>query len=384
MTVELAKAEDELAETEWERQISEQKKMLDMLYEEYSLVLNERLDNTEALLEEMIGTVNANADSINTTLTEVADNVGYTMTESMQSIWNGSTEALDGVISTYGDDFGEKMTAANNVLNRIEANTAAMIANSDEQAEETVEDTTPTTDPDPDVTAPTTPTEPEPSTPTEPAPQEKTITIGGKINAKGAKIYDYAGDKSGENQHFSKDPIYTVLDEKSGYLKVRHHKLSSGVTGWFKKSDVKAYKTGGLVDYTGLAQLDGTPGKPELVLNAQDTANFIALKETLQRMSEQGLSFGTSYGSSYVQQLSGITDISKKVASIRDTSGINTGVNIGDTQITIEIDHVADYNDFLRQLQKDKQFEKFIQSMTVDRLVGGMSLKKHKFQFGNK
>lgn len=383
LRVQLEEAESNLEETEYTQYIADQKKLLDELYLEYETVLNERLDNTEALLEEMIGTVNANADSINTTLIEVTDGVGYTMTESMQSIWNGSTEALDGIISTYGDDFGEKMTAANNVLSQIEANTAAMVANSDEQAEETVEDTTPTTDPDPDVTAPTTPTEPEPSTPTEPPPQEKTITIGGKINAKGAKIYDYAGDKSGENQYFSKDPIYTVLDEKSGYLKVRHHKLSSGVTGWFKKSDVKAYKTGGLVDYTGLAQLDGTPGKPELVLNAHDTANFIALKETLQRMSEQGLSFGTSYGSAYVQSLSGITDISKKIASIRDASGINTGVNIGDTQITIEIDHVEDYNDFVAQLQKDKQFERFVQSMTVDRLVGGTSLKKNKY-FGNR
>ncbi len=383
LKVQLEEAESNLEETEYTQYIADQKKLLDELYLEYETVLNERLDNTEALLEEMIGAVNENSGSINTTLTEVADSVGYTMTESMQSIWNGSTEALDGIISTYGDDFGEKMTAANNVLSQIEANTAAMIANSDEQAEETVDDTTPTTDPDPDVTAPTTPTEPEPSTPSEPAPQEKTITIGGKINAKGAKIYDYAGDKSGENQYFSKDPIYTVLDEKSGYLKVRHHKLSSGVTGWFKKSDVKAYKTGGLVDYTGLAQLDGTPGKPELVLNAQDTANFIALKETLQRMSEQGLSFGTSYGSAYVQSLSGITDISKKIASIRDTSGINTGVNIGDTQITIEIDHVEDYNDFVAQLQKDKQFERFVQSMTVDRLVGGTSLKKNKY-FGNR
>ena len=383
LRVQLEEAESNLEETEYTQYIADQKKLLDELYLEYETVLNERLDNTEALLEEMICAVNENSGSINTTLTEVADSVGYTMTESMQSIWNGSTEALDGIISTYGDDFGEKMTAANNVLSQIEANTAAMIANSDEQAEETVEDTTPTTDPDPDVTAPTTPTEPEPSTPSEPAPQEKTITVGGKINAKGAKIYDYAGDKSGENQYFSKDPIYTVLDEKSGYLKVRHHKLSSGVTGWFKKSDVKAYKTGGLVDYTGLAQLDGTPGKPELVLNAQDTANFIALKETLQRMSEQGLSFGTSYGSAYVQSLSGITDISKKIASIRDTSGINTGVNIGDTQITIEIDHVEDYNDFVAQLQKDKQFERFVQSMTVDRLVGGTSLKKNKY-FGNR
>ena len=382
LTVQLEEAQSDLEETEYQQYISDQKKLLDELYDEYQAVLNERLDNTEALLEEMIGSVNSNTDSINSTLTEAADNVGYTMSESMQSIWNGSTEALDGTLSVYGDGFNEKLTAINNVLSQIQANTAAMIANSDEIAEEDISTTNPETEPTPSSDSPeTTPTEPEVDTPVEPA--EKEITIGGKINAKGAKIYDYAGDNSGENQYFAKDPIYTVLGESNGYLKVRHHKLSSGVTGWFKRKDVKAYKTGGLVDYTGLAQLDGTPTKPELVLNAQDTQNFLALKETLKRMTQQELSLGTSYGSDYVQQLSGITDISKKIAAIRDGNGVNTGVTVGDIEINIPIEHVDDYNDFVSKLQKDKQFERFVQSMTVDRLVGGGSLKKNKY-FGNR
>lgn len=41
------------------------------------------------------------------------------------------------------------------------------------------------------------------------------------------------------------------------------------------------YATGGLATHTGPAWLDGTPTKPELVLNAQDTKNFIALKDVL-------------------------------------------------------------------------------------------------------
>ena len=43
----------------------------------------------------------------------------------------------------------------------------------------------------------------------------------------------------------------------------------------------KTYKTGGLADFTGPAWLDGTPSSPELVLNAQDTKNFIVLKDIL-------------------------------------------------------------------------------------------------------
>ena len=56
-----------------------------------------------------------------------------------------------------------------------------------------------------------------------------------------------------------------------------------------QKQGVKQFLTGGLANYTGPAWLDGTPSKPELVLNAQDTKNFIALKDVLSKaMSSTG------------------------------------------------------------------------------------------------
>lgn len=42
-----------------------------------------------------------------------------------------------------------------------------------------------------------------------------------------------------------------------------------------------AFKTGGLADFTGPAWLDGTKSRPELVLNARDTQNFVQLKDIL-------------------------------------------------------------------------------------------------------
>ena len=44
------------------------------------------------------------------------------------------------------------------------------------------------------------------------------------------------------------------------------------------------YKEGGLADFTGPAWLDGTKTRPEMVLNAQDTENFIKLKDTLSSL----------------------------------------------------------------------------------------------------
>ena len=376
MTIELAESKEELEQAEYEQYISDQKKLLDELYLEYETILNQRLDNVDALIGDMITAVNDSSGSINETLTTTADSVGYTMTQNMQSIWNGATGALDGTISKYGDDFSTKFTAVQSVLSSIQANTAAMVAASDEQAEETVENTNPETTP----SAPTTPTTPPATQPTTPTtPTEKTITVGGKINAKGAKIYDYAGDKSGENQYFSKDPIYTVLAEKSGYLKVRHHKLSSGVTGWFKKSDVKAYKTGGLVDYTGLAKVDGTPGKPELMLNAEDTKNFLELRDLLRVLSSQSLTVG-SYGFGS-PTLSGVSDLSRMLSTLRTANGGTFGTTIGDVEITIPIERVDDYNDFVTKLRNDPKFENMLLDVTIGRLAGGSSLAKNKYKW---
>ena len=55
-----------------------------------------------------------------------------------------------------------------------------------------------------------------------------------------------------------------------------------------KKKKYKKYETGGLADYTGPAWLDGTPSKPEIVLNATDTKNFIQLRDILSSVMKGG------------------------------------------------------------------------------------------------
>ena len=47
-------------------------------------------------------------------------------------------------------------------------------------------------------------------------------------------------------------------------------------------SKIPAYLHGGLVDMTGPAWLDGTKSRPEIVLNAKDTQNFLELTEALR------------------------------------------------------------------------------------------------------
>ena len=56
------------------------------------------------------------------------------------------------------------------------------------------------------------------------------------------------------------------------------------------------FATGGLASYTGPAWLDGTPSKPELVLNAADTKNFLALRDVLSSAMKSTSAVTNSYG----------------------------------------------------------------------------------------
>lgn len=142
-----------------------------------------------------------------------------------------------------------------------------------------------------------------------------------------------------------------------------------------KSDDIKAFASGGLADFTGLAKLDGTPSKPELVLNPNETKAFLALRDTLKSINLSALNA--------IPYLSGFKSMGlqertmMRIINDHGTSAI-PGVSVGD--INISIDHVQDYNDFIRQLRSDPTAERIIQAMTIDRLAGKSPLRKKHVQ----
>lgn len=63
-----------------------------------------------------------------------------------------------------------------------------------------------------------------------------------------------------------------------------------------KKYTKYKYKTGGLADFTGPAWLDGTPSKPEYILNAAQTQKFFSLVDVLEGFDEkESKSSGDNY-----------------------------------------------------------------------------------------
>lgn len=101
----------------------------------------------------------------------------------------------------------------------------------------------------------------------------------------------------------------------------------SGWSGWYTAAALQAYKKGGLADFTGPAWLDGTKSRPEAVLNARDTENFLQLRdilgEVLTKTRDLGNSNSENNGDNYydidiqVDRLSNDYDVDQLVRKIK-------------------------------------------------------------------
>ena len=85
---------------------------------------------------------------------------------------------------------------------------------------------------------------------------------------------------------------------------------------------LRAYKTGGIADFTGPAWLDGTPSKPEYVLNSAQTERFFSLIDVLEKYDTDDKKKSSS-GDNYfdieinVEKLENDYDVEKLANKIR-------------------------------------------------------------------
>ncbi len=332
--VELEDAKETLSETEREQQLREEEKLLTSLMDSAAEWQNQRLDDITGLIQSAIDSTNSNGSTISDTLKDVTGDVGYVLSEQMQSIWDGTGKNI----------VGDGITTVNSTLSDIKNLVAKMVSDSNAVADSNVKDTQTSVTPSTTVT----PTVSKPSTTSNSSSNDNVITVGSRINAGNALIYRQANGTKGYHQFYDENPYYVIIGQKGNFWKVRHQSLSSGTTGWFKKSDVKAYATGGKVDYTGLAMVHGSKSKPELMLNAKDTENFIALKDALSVVAKTNM-------------FDAIGNYAK-LPNFVPNNNSNKNVEIHFENMTFP--NVKNADDFITDLQHSKRFENIILEIT--------------------
>ena len=114
---------------------------------------------------------------------------------------------------------------------------------------------------------------------------------------------------------------------------------------------MKKYKDGGLADFTGIAQLDGTPTKPELVLNPYETQDFLAMVKEFREIKFMA------------PKLELPSALNNRPQSITFEGGINISVD------TLEDD--ADFEDLATRV-KDAVNEMMYEEITRGQGMGGI------------
>ena len=289
LQAELLAANTELEEFYYNHSIDTQKDALDKEYDSYEQnkqdemdALDEWLKQQEAVIQESFDIIKANAETVLATIRDTANEYGVQISDAITEPWKNNETALSDYSGVFNSTIGnlsaavdafigklnellnkqnEIINSANDMANSVIDSTNQSFANATESQNVPVTGWDPYGGPNfSDTGSGSWGSSGENA-------GSSNIQVGGKINAGNAPIYDNIG-ATPEKQYFKNDPIYTVLKENGDWIQVRWHKASSGVTGWFKKSDVSAYAKGTLgTQKDQLALIDELGEELQLVPN---------------------------------------------------------------------------------------------------------------------
>ena len=408
--MELESARQDLQETEMDKVLEDTSALLDNLFLEAETLLNSRLDNVDALLEQVIETINIaasadgniatalgsegaiaiavsdNAISIKDTLASETNKVGTTLSNAMNSIWNTGDGNAKSVLTTYGENFQKQQTTTNTVLNSIKANIDRMVDDVDKNAQKKVE-----------------------TTKTNPSSKVNTITNnssnnGNKGNNGGNKqpskpsvtdniikgisaaIWIYGKNSGWGNNPFRENKLSDRIGA-SNAKKVQDYINKHGLNGdlynfWVQngknldKYKYNAFKLG--VEDINTAQLAWTQEgkKREFIVRPSDGAILtpVAKGDSILNATASGNIWNMANNpAEFIKE-----NLKLDASSVPNTSNVNNSIVQNFENITFSMPNVHGYNELLSEMQRDPKFEKFILSMTIDQIAGRSKLAKGK------
>ena len=385
----LADARQDLEETQYERSIADQKKLLDDLYNDYEEMLNLRLDNIDMLVQDVITNVNAESAGIRETLETVSSNVGYNMTESMNTIWSSANN----VITTYGDKFSTQLTgvlqAINDLKNLLQQQVDA--ANKKAQTNTTAAKKPSTTTNNKPSTKPSTNTNTNQNT----TQGNGKVEIGDAVKFLSGSYYYSSDGQTPTGDEMHGQTVYVTHINTASWAKKQYHiardKAGNRPLGWVDISQISGFKNG--TDYVPYDQLatvaeDGAEG----IVHADGRLEKVkALSESDAVINNKSFRNLLNFSANPVEVLrdailgnqvipKDFIDVSTPVAPVTN----NVTNNITNT-VNIDVDNPADYNEFYKEImvrfQNDKKAETMVQDMTIGRLNGKSSYYKYRTKF---
>ena len=399
----LKSAQDDMEETQYDKYVSDQKKLLDELKHDYKKALDDRMDNVDVLISDAIASINSNSSNISQTLQTESKNVGYTLSGEMQTIWTSQSQ----VLSLYDDKFKTRFTGVTTAIGNVYERQKSMIDAIDKMAEKLVAKA------DQMLQQPTQTNTDDNKTDTGKTDDNKTDTNTGDgkdHHLDGAllwgegeydKLHKNDNNKTGNNKAEVGDKVtyvsgrYYEASDGSGasgnmYLgkKVKITRINKGSKypyaidatdgtelGWVKLNQLKGYASG--IMRVPNDQLAWTQEQGEEAIVRNDGSILTPLSRDVSVLNADMTKNLWDFMGNPGSFLSDYSDGEKFGVKNVDNS---SSVDVGGVTIQCNMPNVQNANDLLHELTTNKDIEKAICAMTIGRAMGGSSLAKYKYK----
>ncbi|NSF38877.1 phage tail tape measure protein [Blautia wexlerae] len=405
----LKSAQDDMEETQYDKYVSDQKKLLDELKQDYKKALDDRMDNVDVLISDAIASINSNSSNISQTLQTESKNVGYTLSGEMQTIWTSQSQALSLYDGKFDTRFTGVTTAIGNVYDRqkdmidaIDTMAEKLVAKADQMLQqptktegvlEEVEQK-----PDKDNVAEGNPTPDPPKVsddesirdavlvdPDEPKKKpnkndnKKTgngkAEVGDKVTYVSGRYYgDSDGGHGSGNYYLGKKVKITRINKGSKYP-YAIDATDGTELGWVKLNQLKGYASG--IMRVPNDQLAWTQEQGEEAIVRNDGSILTPLSRDVSVLNADMTKNLWDFMGNPGSFLSNYSDGEKFGVKNVDNS---SSVDVGGVTIQCNMPNVQNANDLLHELTTNKDIEKAIKAMTIDRIRGGSSLAKYKYR----
>lgn len=360
LKADLTDAQKDLEDAQYDKWYSDQQDMLDRLAEEYAALISEQSRNEQEVFQEMIGYVNANAQEIQDTISSTAQKWDYVLSHGIDAVLE---PGINGITDIGQNIYREilRLYELNERMYRVSADLADLGV-TDYGLETTISDET---------------------------------TARNFIE----RLYNGL-----PGRHSEEDGLHYWMN-----------KLMNGETvqemleGFLNSDEYKAL--GKSASDTILDFYEGLLGRPAETAGYQYWMDKYNSGMSLSEIGSHGFLYSDEFLSrdQWMRMLDAqpsdidYTAFAKRgLIPVNTNSLISTGfipqihtpdypelpnitrsgnTSFGDINIHIPIEHVADYNDFVSQIQRDGKFEKMIQDMTIGQLAGKNRLSKNSYKW---
>lgn len=391
-------AKDDLKDTEYEKLISDTQAILDNLADTTKTWLDGRLDSFDITMQEIIDQSNENASNISQTITDTAENYGYKLSESMSNIWSTNASNITNGINSVLGDFSNKFVEGNNAINKvcgdINAAVQGLLKNSNDEAQRVADEIA------------------------RQQAEQNANTDGGYSDGGGSSgggddwsdNWDNSdsgssddGGSDGVNWIYSPDDFpKDELDISSSIVdRIKWHDYDSSFgarAGYYEQMGyddpyygtseqniqmleyMKSHglKKGSKSAHGGLTLTDEDGLGSEVIFSKKygtlrklDAGDMVFNADQVEKLWNLSKGMPNMFVDNLGAKLPDIPNISNSLANKVD-------VSYGD--VTLSFPNVHNYEDIMKQMQKDPKAEKMIQEMTLGQTLGRNSLSKLTFR----